>query len=152
MAAGGTRSVFLKTSSELESRRGSGRREGVRKSSSCIDISFCECIELGVATFGELPLVGERDLARSAQLFLSFNTYSSIRLPQSLLPSLRFCLSFRPFNISSSNFLVLSSSSLSRWSPSSLIRSKKSLTSSEVSISAMMNIRKFVSSTRIENW
>jgi hypothetical protein len=49
------------------------------------------------------------------------------------VPARRACRSFLPCNISSSSFLFLSSSSWSRRSPSSLMRCRKSLTSSELS-------------------
>ena len=49
------------------------------------------------------------------------------------LPARRACLSFLPCKISSSSFLFLSSSSKSLLSPNSLIRCKKSFTSSEPS-------------------
>ena len=48
----------------------------------------------------------------------------------SSLPALRACLSFRLCRMSSSSFLVRSSSSLSRFSPNSRMRRRKSLTSS----------------------
>lgn len=49
------------------------------------------------------------------------------------VPARRACLSLRPCRISSSSFLVRSSSSLSRRSPSSRMRCKKSFTSSDPS-------------------
>lgn len=50
-----------------------------------------------------------------------------------ILPARRACLSARPCRISSSSFLVRSCSSLSRCSPSSRMRSRKSFTSSDPS-------------------
>lgn len=49
------------------------------------------------------------------------------------IPARRACLCFRPSRISSSSFFVRSSSSLSRRSPSSRMRSRKSFTSSDPS-------------------
>lgn len=53
------------------------------------------------------------------------------------VPARRAWRSLRPCRISSSSFLVRSSSSRSRLSPSSLMRNKKSLTSSELLFSAI---------------
>lgn len=85
-------------------------------SSSGIVLSTMDLTEVGVPMFDDESLVGEIDLARSAR---------------------RACLSFRPCRISSSSLLVRSSSSRSLRSPSSRIRSKKSLTSSDPSFVAI---------------
>ena len=60
-----------------------------------------------------------------------------LRSGRGCLPSRRACLSFLPCKISSSSFLVRSASSRSRWSPSSLMRFRKSLTSSDPSSSTL---------------
>lgn len=52
------------------------------------------------------------------------------RRGREMIPARRACLSLRPCRISSSNFLVRSSSSLSRRSPSSRMRCRKTFTSS----------------------
>ena len=97
-----------------------------------------------VGVFAGEDLVGEIDLARSessGQLNIQQLAESSQQSPAAAavgrnwndLPARRAWRSFLPCSISSSSFLFLSSSSWSLLSPSSLIRWRKSLTSSEVS-------------------
>ena len=83
-------------------------------------------------------LVGEMDLARSGCLIVSQVSQSKLichTAPKihewDLIPALRACLSARPCRISSSSFRLRSSSSESLLWESSLMRNRKSLTSSE---------------------
>ena len=91
-----------------------------------------------VGVFDGEDFVGEMDLARSelhmvSERFLKKDELSTSTLPSNCmdLPARRAFRSSRPCRISSSSFLFLSSSSWSRRSPNSLIRWRKSFTSSE---------------------
>lgn len=77
-------------------------------------------------------LVGEIDLARSV-VWSQTRFTDRVTFAERDIPALRACLSFLACKMSASNFLFLSSSSWSLLSPISLIRCRKSLTSSDPS-------------------
>lgn len=108
-------------SSAPEEPEGGSWKDGVLEMSPCLDMLFPERMELGVPALEDVSfsLMGEIDLARSA---------------------LRACLSCRPVMISSSSLLVRSSSSISRFRDRSLMRNRKSLTSSEPSLLVVIGI------------
>lgn len=90
----------------------------------------------------EDDFVGDSDLARSGGMIsITLHRRAATVIEHQLrprsqhvnVPALRASLSLRPCNMSSSSLLVRSSSSLSRFSPNSRMRNKKSFTSSDPS-------------------
>lgn len=123
---------------------------GCWKSSGDFVLSSCrfkgDRIECGVPAL-EDDFVGDSDLARSGgSISITLHHRAATVVEHQTrhagpnIPALRASLSFRPCSMSSSSFLVRSSSSLSRFSPNSRMRNKKSFTSSDPSNSVFTDI------------
>lgn len=108
-------------------RRSFGKHSGLASRQSTLLALYCQYISKSSSQEGPRDSLG----TRGVQLRVGQEPRSPERGEK--VPARRACLSFRPCRISSSSFLVRSSSSLSRRSPSSRMRCKKSFTSSDPS-------------------